>query len=162
MKTDAAIDVNDERCTVDVDPMMPLARFLRESLHLTGTKLVCGEGFCGSCTVLLDGRAVAACLTPVAQAVDHCVRTIESIGPSDKVLTALQNAFVGDDVVQCGMCFPGIAMSLAALLTDNPEPTREDLEIGLAGNLCRCTGYTRLLDTISTTLVRLCEEAVRS
>jgi carbon-monoxide dehydrogenase small subunit len=158
MTTDAVVDVNDENYYVDVDPMTPLGQYLRESLHLTGTKLACGEGFCGSCTVLIDGRAAASCLTPVRHVVDRSVRTIESIGPADRVLAALQAAFVNDDVVQCGMCFPGMTMTLAALLDDCPAPTRTELEAGLSGNLCRCTGYTRLLDTIEATLMQLRDE----
>ncbi|MEW1934616.1 (2Fe-2S)-binding protein [Rhodococcus sp. NPDC079359] len=155
MNPSSTIIVNGEIYPVLGDPLTPLVRFLRESVHLTGTKYACGEGFCGSCTVLIDGSAAASCLTPVSAVSNRSIRTIESIEPSDSVLAALQAAFVDDDVVQCGMCFPGMVMALAGLLSTNPRPSREEVEAGLSGNLCRCTGYSRLLDTVTATLKRL-------
>ena len=126
-------------------PMTPLVDVLRDEFALTGAKPVCREGFCGACTVILNGHPVAACLVPIAQAEAADVRTIESMAP-DGELSPLQAAFVQHDAVQCGMCFPGMVMSLTAFLDHTPRPSRDEVKAALCGNICRCTGYERIVD----------------
>ncbi len=140
------IVVNGEARTVAADPMTPLAEVLRDSLSLTGTKLACEEGFCGSCTVLLDDRPAMACLMPVALAAGRRVRTVESLAPADAALSPLQAAMESHDAVQCGMCFPGMLMSLTALFERQPAPSRAEILAALDGNICRCTGYERIVE----------------
>jgi aerobic carbon-monoxide dehydrogenase small subunit len=139
--------VNERRARVDVAPMASLASVLREQLALTGTKVGCEEGFCGSCTILLDGQPVAACLLPVAHAAGRTVRTVEGLA-SNARLSPLQQALETADAVQCGMCFPGIVMSLTALLQRAPHPTRPQVHDALVGNICRCTGYERVVSAV--------------
>lgn len=124
-----------------------LLDFLRDDLHLTGTKEGCGEGECGSCTVLLDGTSVLACLTPMEKANRREVITIEGIGTRAD-LHPLQKALVEEGAVQCGFCTPGIVISGVALLSRNPSPTHEEIVNGIAGNLCRCTGYQKIVRAI--------------
>lgn len=128
------------------DPMTPLSQVLREELHLTGTKLVCGEGFCGACSVMLDDRLVLSCLTPVGMAAGRSVQTIEAPAEPQDMKARLQQAFEKFDAVQCGMCFPGMIMSLAAHLSTTPAPTRDGVRQAMVGNICRCTGYERIID----------------
>lgn len=127
------------------EPLTPLVDVLRDEFHLTGAKVVCREGFCGACTVLLDGRPVMSCLVPVGLAADCEVRTVESLA-TDGVLSPLQQAMEQHDAVQCGMCFPGMLMSLTSFLERTPNPSRDDIKAALAGNICRCTGYERIVD----------------
>lgn len=139
------ITVNGEVRTIDDPPMTPLATVLRERLGLTGTKLVCGEGFCGACQVDVDGEAVPSCLVPVGLLDGSAVRTIEGrVGPTEP-LDAVQQAFKDTDAVQCGMCFPGMATALGALLRRSPDPSEGEVRAHLAGNICRCTGYERIV-----------------
>jgi aerobic carbon-monoxide dehydrogenase small subunit len=127
------------------DPLTPLVDVLRDEFFLTGAKVVCREGFCGACMVLLDGAPVASCLMP-AGLVEGCdVRTVESLADSGS-LSPLQRALEEHDVVQCGMCFPGIVMSLTSYFERTNNPSREDMKAALVGNICRCTGYERILD----------------
>ena len=139
--------VNGEGHDISASPMCSLSRVLRERLHLTGTKLACGEGFCGSCSVLVDGNIVPSCLVSIARAQGHEIDTIEALTAGHPTVSAIAAAFVEDDVVQCGMCFPGMLVAIRALLSRNPKPTRSELVDGLTGNLCRCTGYARLVDS---------------
>jgi len=139
--------VNDEVVEVLVRPYETLLDALREEMSLTGPKEGCGTGDCGACTVHLDGKAVASCLVLALQARGRTVRTIEGLGRSD-ALTALQQAFVDKGVPQCGFCIPGVLMAAAALLTENPHPTEDEIRYGIAGNLCRCTGYTTIVAAI--------------
>jgi carbon-monoxide dehydrogenase small subunit len=139
--------VNDEAVEVLVRPYETLLDALREEMSLTGPKEGCGTGDCGACTVHLDGKAVASCLVLALQARGRTVRTIEGLGRSD-ALTALQQAFVDKGVPQCGFCIPGVLMAAAALLTENPHPTEDEIRYGIAGNLCRCTGYTTIVAAI--------------
>ncbi|GGO70132.1 (2Fe-2S)-binding protein [Nonomuraea cavernae] len=142
--------VNGEPRRVHADPMTPLSGVLREELHLRGTKAACGEGFCGSCTVFVDDDAVASCLVPVGLAEGRSVRTVESLADPAGALSPLQQAMKDNDAVQCGMCFPGMLMSLTALLETNPSPERRDVHEALVGNICRCTGYERIVDAALT------------
>jgi len=139
--------VNDEAVEVLVRPYETLLDALREEMSLTGPKEGCGTGDCGACTVHLDGKAVASCLVLALQARGRTVRTIEGLGRPD-ALTALQAAFVEKGVPQCGFCIPGVLMAAAALLTENPHPTEDEIRYGIAGNLCRCTGYTTMVAAI--------------
>src|SRR3569833_96290 len=138
------LTINGETCICERDPMTPLVDVLREDLALTGAKAVCREGFCGACMVLIDGAPAVSCLTPVALAEGRDIRTIEGLS-ADGEPTALQRALEAHDVVQCGMCFPGMVASLTSLLADHPHPTRDDVKRALVGNICRCTGYERII-----------------
>ena len=140
------IQVNGETRSAEADPAMPLAVFLRDVLDLRGTKIGCGNGECGACTVLLDDRAVCACLMPLGRAVGRHVRTVESLGSPDD-LHPLQAALVEKGAFQCGFCTPGVVMSLMAVLENDPAPDEAAVRTALQGNLCRCTGYVKLLET---------------
>ena len=140
------VTVNGTDRPVASDPMTPLGQVLREELHLTGTKLVCGEGFCGACSVMLDDRLVLSCLTPVGLASGRCVTTIEAPAEPGSIKASLQRSLEAFDAVQCGMCFPGMVMSLAAHLSSEATPTRDSLRAAMVGNICRCTGYERIID----------------
>jgi carbon-monoxide dehydrogenase small subunit len=139
--------VNAEAVEVLIQPYETLLDALRERLGLTGPKEGCGTGDCGACTVHLDGKPVASCLMLAIQARGRAVLTIEGLG-QDGVLHPLQDAFVRHGVPQCGFCIPGVLMAAAALLAENPRPTQEEIRYGIAGNLCRCTGYTAMLRAI--------------
>jgi carbon-monoxide dehydrogenase small subunit len=140
--------VNGETVEVLVQPYVTLLDALREDLDLTGPKEGCGTGDCGACTVHLDGQPIASCLMLAMQARGREVRTIEGLGATG-VLHPLQDAFVRLGVPQCGFCIPGVLMAAAALLTENPRPSEEEIRYGIAGNLCRCTGYTKMLSAIT-------------
>ncbi|MEW9518124.1 (2Fe-2S)-binding protein [Streptomyces tubercidicus] len=140
------LTVNGEERSVGASPMTDLASVLREELALTGTKLVCGEGFCGACLVEVDGETVPACLVPVGLVEGHDVWTIESVAPPGEPLSTVQQALKDNDAVQCGMCFPGMVMSLTGLLRVNPDPTADNIRAHLSGNICRCTGYERIVE----------------
>jgi aerobic carbon-monoxide dehydrogenase small subunit len=129
-------------------PEETLLEVLRDRLGLTGTKEGCGTGDCGACTVHLDGKAVASCLVLALQARSRDVRTIEGLGTST-TLHPLQDAFVRHGVPQCGFCIPGVLMAAAALLEETPKPSEEQIRWGIAGNLCRCTGYTKMVTAIA-------------
>ena len=147
--------MNGEPIALDLDPMTPLIDLLRRDLGLTGAKAVCREGFCGACTVHVDGEPRLACLTPAGLMEGREITTIEGLGrnapPSvapvdDAALpTALQRAMLEEDVVQCGMCFPGMVMALAPVLEADPSLDREAIRQAMTGNLCRCTGYERIV-----------------
>ena len=139
--------VNGEHKTVHAWPMARLLDVLREELHLTGTKEGCGEGECGACSVMIDGELVNSCLVPVAQAAGTEIKTIEGVADGDK-LHAVQLAFIECGGAQCGICTPGMVLAAISLLERTPHPTEEDIRNGLAGNLCRCTGYMKIFDSV--------------
>lgn len=143
-----ALTVNGRTVEVEGQPMARLLDLLRESLGLTGTKEGCGEGECGACTVLLDGRPVLSCLVPLFQCEGRTVETVEGIAASDEARGFLER-FVATGGVQCGACTPGIVVTAWALLRDDPEPDREAVREALAGNLCRCTGYEGILRALA-------------
>ena len=139
--------VNGREQSVDTWPMMRLLDVLREELGLTGTKEGCGEGECGACSVILDGRLVNSCLVPALQADGTRITTIEGIAASDQ-LHAVQQAFIDCGGAQCGICTPGMIVASVSLLEQNPHPSDEEIREGLAGNLCRCTGYMRIFEAV--------------
>ena len=140
--------LNGKKRTDDVDPARRLLDYLREDLHLTGTKEGCGEGECGACTVILNGRAVHACLTLTGQ-IDGCeLLTIEGLEAEDGSLSPLQQSFADHGAIQCGFCTPGMVMSAQALLMENPHPDEAEIRNAIAGNICRCTGYREVIRAI--------------
>ena len=142
-----SLTINDEKTEALVQPYVTLLDALRDELGLTGPKEGCGTGDCGACTVHLDGKPVASCLVLAMQARDRSVRTIEGLAKG--TLHPLQDAFVRHGVPQCGFCIPGVLMAAAALLAETPSPSEEQIRYGIAGNLCRCTGYTKRVTAIS-------------
>jgi len=139
--------VNDELKTVNVYPMERLLDVLREQLKLTGTKEGCGEGECGACSVMIDGQIVNSCLVPVAQIEGAEIKTIEGVATGDQ-LHAVQQAFIECGGAQCGICTPGMVIAAVSLLEKNPQPSDADIRNGLAGNLCRCTGYMKIFESV--------------
>ena len=135
--------LNGKEISVSVEPFEMLADTLRDRLNLTGTKKGCGQGECGACTVIMDGAAVNSCMVPSAKAEGSCVVTIEGLGENGKI-HPIQQAFVDAGAVQCGFCTPGMILSTKALLDKKPDPTKEEIRIALAGNICRCTGYVKI------------------
>ena len=146
--------VNGTAVALEVDPAAMLVDVLRDQLGLIGTKVGCGEGECGACTVLVDGEAILSCLYPALKAEGREVTTIEGLG-TDSTMDVIQQAFVDSAAVQCGYCTPGFVLAVKALLARNPHPTPEEIEEGLAGNLCRCTGYYQIKDAVELAIERL-------
>ena len=147
--------VNGRQRTVTVDPERPLLDVLREELQLTGTKYGCGEGRCGACTVLVDGKRVRSCITPAASVAGKEVLTIEGLAPSKPpsategaALHPVQAAFLAERAFQCGYCTPGMIMTTVALLQETPHPTDEQILTAVNGNLCRCCDYPRILKAV--------------
>ena len=154
------VNTTEIRCTVNGEPRKleshPFERLLdvlREQLHLTGTKEGCGEGECGACSVVVNGRIVNSCLVPVAQVEGATIRTIEGVASGEQ-LHAVQQAFIECGGAQCGICTPGMVLAAVDLLERNPNPTEADIRTGLAGNLCRCTGYVKIFESV----VRACRQ----
>jgi carbon-monoxide dehydrogenase small subunit len=139
--------VNREDVQVNVEPSATLANVLREQLGLTGTKIGCEEGECGACTVLVDGAPVNSCIYPALKASGRRILTIEGLAPEGE-LHPLQRSFLEHGAVQCGYCTPGLMLSAVALLEQNPRPTEEDIRRAISGNLCRCTGYLKIVRAI--------------
>ena len=144
-------NVNDAQRTLQVYPMERLLDVLREQLRLTGTKEGCGEGECGACSVMIDGRIVNSCLVPVAQVEGTEIKTIEGVATGDQ-LHKVQQAFIECGGAQCGICTPGMVLAAVNLLEHTPNPTEAEIRNGLAGNLCRCTGYMKIFESV----VRAC------
>jgi carbon-monoxide dehydrogenase small subunit len=143
--------LNGESVTVEVEPFELLVDVLRDRLGLTGTKIGCSEGECGACTVIMDGQAVLSCLLPAMKAHGREVVTIEGLS-RDGELHPLQQAFIEKGAVQCGYCTPGMIMSAKALLDENPQPSLDEIEEAVAGNLCRCTGYFQITEAIEAAI----------
>jgi aerobic carbon-monoxide dehydrogenase small subunit len=146
--------LNGEQVSVEAYPMERLLDVLREQLQLTGTKEGCGEGECGACSVLINDKIVNSCLVPVAQVEGASVKTIEGVASGEQ-LHAVQQAFIDCGGAQCGICTPGMVLAALNLLERNPNPTDTDIREGLAGNLCRCTGYMKIFDSV----VRACRNS---
>ena len=149
-----SLTVNGKSVRVDADPDEPLVRVLRERLGLIGTKIGCGEGECGACTVIVDGDAVLSCIYPAVKAQGCQVETIDGLKQGMQ-FHVLQQAFIDANGSQCGYCTPGFIMSAKALLDRNPTPTREEIVEAISGNLCRCTGYYQIVDAIELAARRL-------
>jgi aerobic carbon-monoxide dehydrogenase small subunit len=139
--------VNGSRVSVEAHPMARVLDVLRQQLHLTGTKEGCGEGECGACAVLIDGELANSCLLPVLQVDGAAVTTIEGVADGDR-LHAVQNAFLEHGGAQCGICTPGMVLAAVSLLTRTPQANDDDIRAGLAGNLCRCTGYMKIFEAV--------------
>ena len=147
MKQPMSLTVNGEKYELAVEPRRLLVDLLRDDLELTGTKKGCDMGVCGACTVIMDGKLVSSCLTLALEARDKEIMTIESLA-RDGVLHPLQRAFVENWAIQCGFCTPGMIMTAKVLLDENPSPTQEDVRQALSGNLCRCTGYVKIIKAV--------------
>ena len=148
--------VNGKKKTVATDPERSLLDVLREELHLTGTKYGCGEGRCGACTVLMDGRRTLSCVTPVAMADKKTITTIEGLADGDS-LHPVQQAFLAEGAIQCGYCTPGMILSTVALLKNNPQPTDEQITEWMNVNICRCNGYTKILKAVHRAAAQISE-----
>jgi aerobic carbon-monoxide dehydrogenase small subunit len=139
--------INSVDCEIEAPPMKRLLDVLREDLRLTGTKEGCGEGECGACSVIVDGEVINSCLAPICQLQGAKVLTVEGLS-RDGRLDSLQQAFLECGGAQCGICTPGMLISARSLLDANPHPTRDEIKEAIAGNLCRCTGYIKIIDAI--------------
>jgi len=148
MKVTIHLTVNGLAYQEEVEPRRTLLEFIREDLELTGTKEGCGLGECGTCTVLLDGKPIKSCITLAVQANGREVTTIEGIERPDGTLHPLQQAFIDHGAIQCGFCTPGMVLSAKALLDENPKPSEMEIKQAIAGNLCRCTGYQKIVEAI--------------
>lgn len=142
------LNINDTPCEVMVYPNDTLLEVLRDELDLTGSKESCGEGICGSCTVHMDGKPVRSCLTLVMEAVGTKIKTVEGLADGDE-LSDLQQSFIDHGAVQCGFCTPGMLMSADALLNENPDPDEKTIRKAIAGNICRCTGYAKIVEAVA-------------
>jgi carbon-monoxide dehydrogenase small subunit len=146
-KVTLSLKVNGRQVVRDVDPSMTLLHFLRDNLKLFGTKEACGEGECGACTVIMNGKAVASCIILAVEAEGAEITTVEGLA-KDGELSILQEEFISQDALQCGFCTPGFLMSTRALLDNNPNPSDEEIIEALSGNLCRCTGYIPIMNAV--------------
>ncbi|HEV2829995.1 MAG TPA: (2Fe-2S)-binding protein [Pyrinomonadaceae bacterium] len=152
-KLNIGFSINGSMRSVEAHPMERLLDVLREQLHLTGTKEGCGEGECGACSVVIDGRIVNSCLVPIAQVEGSEIKTIEGVASGDQ-LHAVQQAFIDCGGAQCGICTPGMVLAAVDLLGRNPNPSEAEIRNGLAGNLCRCTGYMKIFESV----LRACQK----
>ena len=154
-----AMTINGEPRQLLLDPWRSLLDVLRNEAGLTGTKKGCDVGDCGACTVIMDGVPVNACLVLGVEAQGSVIQTIEGLQPSPDTLHPLQHSFMQHGAAQCGFCTPGILMMAKALLDENPAPSEQEIRFGLAGNICRCTGYTKIIDAVSAAARQLRREA---
>ncbi|MEA3241163.1 MAG: (2Fe-2S)-binding protein [Pseudomonadota bacterium] len=155
MKQMISLQVNGDTYELAVNPWRTLNEVLREDIKLTGTKLGCGTGDCGACTVLIDGKSVSSCLTLAVEVQGMTITTIEGMAPNAEELHPIQESFIEKGAIQCGYCTPGMIMSTAFLLKNNPNPTEAEIRAGLSGNLCRCTGYNKIVDAIGDAAEKL-------
>jgi len=155
MKQLIKLTVNGVVHEIAVEPWRTLVDVLREDLRLTGTKKGCGDGDCGACTVMVDGRAVLSCLTLAVAAVGSDVRTVEGLAASREALHPVQQAFIEGGAIQCGFCTPGMEMSALHFLSHHPDPTEQEIRTAISGNLCRCTGYAQIVAAIRDAARRL-------
>jgi len=155
MKQMISLQVNGDTYELAVNPWRTLNEVLREDIKLTGTKLGCGTGDCGACTVLIDGKSVSSCLTLAVEVQGMEITTIEGMAPNAEELHPIQESFIEKGAIQCGYCTPGMIMSTAFLLKNNPNPTEAEIRAGLSGNLCRCTGYNKIVDAIADAAEKL-------
>ena len=149
MKHEITLKINGDAYSVAIDPWRTLNDVLREDLNLTGTKLGCGSGDCGACTVIVDGRSISSCLTLAVEMDQKEIMTIEGLAPSGEELHPIQESFVEKGAIQCGFCTPGMELSAYNLLSQNPHPSEREIRESLSGNLCRCTGYNKIVEAIA-------------
>jgi aerobic-type carbon monoxide dehydrogenase small subunit (CoxS/CutS family) len=147
MEITVSFTINSKKKTVTTDSARPLLDVLREDLHLNGTKYGCGEGHCGACTILMDGKKALSCVTTVAQADKKAITTIEGLAKGNS-LHPVQQAFLAEGAMQCGYCTSGMIMAAVALLEENPNPTDKEIVTGMNVNLCRCNGYPKILKAV--------------
>jgi len=155
MKHNITLNVNGDTYRLAVDPCRTLNDVLREDLNLTGTKKGCGTGDCGACTVMVGDRSVTSCLTLAVEMNGKEITTVEGLAPSGESLHAIQEAFIEKGAIQCGFCTPGMELSALYLLKKNPSPSEEEIREGLSGNLCRCTGYNKIVEAIAAAAEKL-------
>ena len=158
MKQVVTLNINDQDYEVIISPTDLLVDVIRKKVNLTGTKKGCGQGDCGSCTVLIDGKPELSCIKLAISAVGKKITTIEGIANPDGTLHPLQESFLDHGAVQCGFCTPGMILSSKALIDRNPTPTREEIKTAIAGNACRCTGYVNILAAIEDYAKALAEK----
>ena len=156
MDVTITLSVNGKERTIVTDPERSLLDVIREDLHLTGAKYGCGEGRCGACTVLMDGKRTLACVTPVAEADKKKLTTIEGLADGDS-LHPVQQAFLDEGAIQCGYCMPGMILTAMALLKNNPQPTDEQIAEWMNGNICRCNGYPKILNAVHRAAAKIAE-----
>ena len=149
MKHDISLTVNGDTYNLAVEAWRTLNEVLREDLNLTGTKLGCGSGDCGACTVIVDGKSVSSCLTLAVEMDGRQILTVEGLAPSGETLHPIQEAFIEKGAIQCGFCTPGMELSALNLLKTNPRPSDTQIRSAISGNLCRCTGYNKIVDAIA-------------
>ena len=149
------LNVNGDRYELAVDPWRTLVEVLRDDLNLTGTKIGCQTGDCGACTVLIDGKSVASCMMLAVAADNKDIATIEGLSTGQDQLHPIQEAFVEQGAIQCGYCTPGMVLSTKYLLDQNPDPTETEIRQALSGNLCRCTGYHRIVKAVEAVAVKM-------
>ena len=148
MKKEISFNLNGQDIRVEVESHQMLVDVLRDTLKLTGTKIGCGHGECGACTVIVDGVSVSSCLYPAFEVEGKRVLTIEGLIGENNRMHPIQEAFIECGGLQCGFCTPGMVISTKALLDENPNPSEEEIRRGIAGNFCRCTGYTKIFESI--------------
>ncbi|CAA7601139.1 2Fe-2S ferredoxin-type iron-sulfur binding domain protein [Acididesulfobacillus acetoxydans] len=156
MKKLITLNINGQEFDLAVSPRDLLVDVIRRKVGLTGTKKGCGQGDCGACTVLMDGRPILSCLTLAVACQGRRIQTIEGLSEGDK-LHPIQESFVEHGAVQCGFCTPGMILSAKALLDRNPHPSEEEIKLGIAGNLCRCTGYKKIVESIAGAAEKMAE-----
>ncbi|MEE9566465.1 MAG: (2Fe-2S)-binding protein [Desulfobacteria bacterium] len=159
MNVKITLIVNGDERTVVTDPTRSLQDVLREEFHLTGTKYGCGEGQCGACTVLMNGRRIRSCVTPVSGADKNTITTIEGLADGDS-LHPVQQAFLDEGAIQCGYCTSGMILAAAALLKNNPKPTDQQIIEGMNGNLCRCNGFVKILNAVRRAAAQIAEVTI--
>jgi carbon-monoxide dehydrogenase small subunit len=147
-KQTLSFKLNGEPVSIEIEPHLTLLQLLRDKLELMGTKEGCGMGECGACTVLLDGKTVNSCIFPAMEVEGKNIVTIEGLMDAQGNLHPIQKAFIEQGAVQCGFCTPGMVLAAKSLLDENPKPTEEEIRHGIAGNLCRCTGYIQIIQAI--------------
>ena len=162
MKKAIRFTVNGDLVEVEVRPHWMLLKVLRDELELTGAKMGCGEGECGACTVLVDGKPINSCIYPAIEAENREILTIEGLMGKDNLLHPIQRAFLEKAGVQCGFCTPGMIMSAVALLEENPNPTEDDIRHALAGNFCRCTGYVQIVESVTLAAELMSDASAKS
>ena len=144
--------LNGDSVEVEIEPHFTLLQLLREKFELLGTKEGCGMGECGACTVLLDGKTINSCIYPAVEVAGRDITTIEGLRDPQGNLHPIQKAFIEQGAIQCGFCTPGMVLSAKALLDENPAPTEDEIRNGIAGNLCRCTGYIQIIQAIKAAI----------